>query len=444
MPVRVECSVCVESFTEGQIARCGFCEYNVCKGCVKQWLLALQTDPACMQCHQPYDREQLIAMLGKTFVQNDLKRHRENVLLDREVAMLAETAPHADRELQIRENKKRVLELKEERKKMKQRVSDIENTIRTIESTAVPLEGNEERRQFVHPCSRTGCDGFLQANWKCRKCDGITCKDCGMFKGNDATEAEAHVCNADDLASMEMIRKDSRRCVACGAWTFKIHGCNQMYCVMPGCNTAWDWRTGKRVTGTIHNPEYFRMRREMSDLGRNLGDIPCGGLPASHEITSLVHQGLCSELHVEFTQMIRLVNHINGVEMHNYPDRAGVADNRDLRILLFLGEIERNAMKMRLQQREKRTEKNRHVNQILTMFATTISDMLRQVVISKTAYLTSWHNMTRLIDYTNDQMANVMQLYTCVVPFVYKSPGTLGYWRIVNYRPIRYAQENAP
>jgi hypothetical protein len=383
-------------------------------------------------------------MLGKTFVQNDLKRHRENVLLDREVAMLAETAPHADRELQIRENKKRVLELKEERKQWRQRVSDIEHTIRTIESTTVPLDANEERRQFVHPCSKTGCEGFLQPSWKCRKCDGITCKDCGMFKGKDAAEAEAHVCNADDLASMEVIRKDSRRCVACGAWTFKIHGCNQMYCVKPGCNTAWDWRTGKRVTGTIHNPEFFRMQRELNELGRNLDDIPCGGLPTTHEVSRLVHEGLCSELHMQFLQIVRLVNHINAVEMRNYPDRAEVEDNRDLRILLFLGEIERATMKTKLQQREKRTQKNRHVNQILTMFATTISDMLRQVVLTRTNFWTSWHNMTRLIDYTNEQMAHVMQLYTCIVPFVYKSPGHLGYWRIVNYRPILYAAADAP
>ena len=421
---RIECNLCMNSCTAGQMASCLFCEYEVCKVCARRWLLSLNEDPNCMNCHRPFNHDALTQLFGTTFVRTEWKRQRENVLLDRETAMLPETQPYVRQELQRRENKKRIAELTAERINLKRQLTETDRAIRDIQYAEVPVEQGE-RREFVQRCARSGCDGFLQHTWRCRKCNGDTCKDCGVYKGE---HTEEHVCKEEDKSSMELIRKDSRRCVACGAWTYKIHGCNQMYCVAPGCNTAWDWRTGKRVTGVIHNPEYFRMQRELNILGRNLNDIPCGGAPSLQEIHA-IWRPPCSAYN-KVSGLIRLVHHINVEEIPRYPDRAEARDNRDLRILYTLSEISNEELKIRLQQREKKQNKLRDVNMMLTMFSTTVSDILRQMVIEPSSMENRYQEVLQLIRYFNREVSKIAFRYQCVVPSIYTMDIAGGYWRV--------------
>ena len=434
---RAECNLCMNSCTPGQMASCLFCEYEVCKPCARRWLLSLNEDPSCMNCHRPFNHDALTQLFGATFVRTEWKRQRENVLLDRETAMLPETQPFVRQELQRRENKKRIAELEAERNDLKRQLRETDRAISDIHNADVPVQIETERREFVQRCARTGCEGFLQHTWRCRKCNGDTCKDCGVFKGDTP---EAHVCKDEDKASMELIRKDSRRCVACGAWTFKIHGCNQMYCVAPGCNTAWDWRTGKKVTGVIHNPEYFRMQRELNILGRNINDIPCGGAPTLTEIYSKWRPP-CVEYN-KVSGLLRLISHINLEEIPRYPDRAEAHDNRDLRILFTLSEISNDDLKVRLQQREKKQNKLRDINMMLTMFVTTVSDIMRQMIIDPFTMLTRYEEVLQLIRYFNREVGKIASRYQCVVPSIYTMDITGGYWRMRTSRWVTNIQED--
>lgn len=425
MPERHDCNICQSNCTKGQLASCVFCEYHVCKSCARQWLLSLNEDPSCMNCHRPFNHDVMTQMFGASFVKSEWKRHRENVLLDRETAMLAETQPYVDQELQNRENRKRVIELEQEKERLKRQMREIDRTILDISTTRVEVQ--TDRREFIQRCAGDGCDGFLTHNWKCRKCEMDTCKDCGAFKGENP---ELHVCKDEDKASMKMIREDSRRCVKCGAWTYKIHGCNQMYCVAPGCNTAWDWRTGKVVTGVIHNPEYFRMRRELNNLGRDLNDIPCGGAPSLREIVSQWKSGSFENL--VMTEFIRLLHHINMEELPRYPDRPHAQDNRDLRIRFFLSELRADDMKIKLQQREKKTSKQRDINMLLNMLVTTLSDLMRQIMVDPTSFHANHTNIKLLIMYYNRELGKICYRYQCVGPSVYTNNIDGGYWRIRN------------
>jgi hypothetical protein len=51
------------------------------------------------------------------------------------------------------------------------------------------------------------------------------------------------------------------------------------------CNTAFSWKTGEIVTGTIHNPHFYELQQRKGIQMRNVGDIQCGGMP---RITPLV------------------------------------------------------------------------------------------------------------------------------------------------------------
>ena len=425
---RRDCQVCLTSCTPGQLSTCPFCDYDVCKSCCRRWLLSLNEDPSCMNCKTTWSNECLHQLFGPTFVNTEWKQHRQNVLLDREVAKLPETAPYVTRELQIRDNRKRVRELEKERDRLRRAVHDISSTIRTIETTEVPLN-EAEKREFIQRCARPACDGFLSSAWKCRSCHGLTCRDCGVFRGV-GDEALDHVCVEADKASMELIRRDSRRCVACGTWTFKVHGCNKMYCVAPGCNTSWDWKTGRKVTGVIHNPEYFRMRRELNLLNRDPRDVPCGGAPSMVEIHRKWPSNTTNN-HVA-CGLLRLLNHITAEELPRFPDHEDADSNRDLRILFTLSEITREKMKAKLQQREKKNSKDRSIHAILQMFVTTTSDCLRQAMLYDNLD-EQVQIVTSLVNYMNGEMKKISTQYGCVVPMVYRSSVGIDhavYWRV--------------
>lgn len=422
MTARHDCNLCMSSCTQKQLASCLFCDYNVCKPCARTWLLSLTEDPSCMNCHRPFDHDAMVQLFGASFMKTEWKRHRENVLLDREIAMLPETKRYVDQELQLRENRKRVAELHDEKERLKRQMAEIDGMIFGIVTTNVEVD-NTERREFIQRCAHTECDGFLTTNWKCRKCGFDTCKDCGAFKGDSA-----HICKQEDKESMKLIREDSRHCVKCGAWTYKISGCNQMYCVAPGCNTAWDWRTGRVVTGVIHNPEYFRMRRELNILNRDLNDIPCGGAPTLYEIGKQWERKS-----PEFYYMIgflQILQHITIEEIPRYPEQAMAQDNRDLRIRFFLAEIGADEMKVKLQQREKKVNKTRAINMLLTMLASTMGDLMRQIVLQPEDFYKIVDNIHSLIMYYNRELQKICYKYQCVGPSIYKTDWKATDWSI--------------
>jgi hypothetical protein len=45
------------------------------------------------------------------------------------------------------------------------------------------------------------------------------------------------------------------------------------------CNTAFSWRTGRVVTGHIHNPHFIELQHRNGVVLRSVGDVPCGGMP---------------------------------------------------------------------------------------------------------------------------------------------------------------------
>ena len=90
------CPICIEIITPSKYVECGFCNYTCCSDCVKQYLLSIVDDANCMNCKRIFDRETLLKILPKTFIQNGYKKHRENVLLERETAMLSATQPYVD------------------------------------------------------------------------------------------------------------------------------------------------------------------------------------------------------------------------------------------------------------------------------------------------------------------------------------------------------------
>jgi len=204
--------------------------------------------------------------------------------------------------------------------------------------------GNPEtvRREFLMRCPAEECRGFLSTAYKCGVCDKKTCSDCLELLPVDAVDA-AHTCNPQSVESAKAIKKETRPCPKCGARIFKIDGCDQMWCTVEGCSTAFSWTSGHVVTGRVHNPHYYEwLRRNGGQAApdREVGDIPCGGIPANWVFTRLVIR----EQNLAIGEKNKILEiHRNIVEfearLNDYPARPAANANKDINVSYLMNGI---------------------------------------------------------------------------------------------------------
>jgi hypothetical protein len=411
------CPVCADHrLTTSNTIRCIACEFESCKKCAKAFQLQSIQDPSCMKCRRLYTRAEGVQAFGKAFVQGYLKRHRENVLLEREMAMMPATVPYVAREKKRRESIQRMLALKRRRRMLRQALVDVEVEIGSLVRSA-RTEDPPPKEEAVYKCSRNGCAGYLDASKKCLSCDRHTCIHCDSPKDGDD-----HVCKDEDVQSVRVVRKEARPCPSCNIMISRTSGCDQMWCTL--CKCTFSWRTGSRLHGTVHNPHYYEYLRANSNqhVPRNPLDIPCGDIPTAGELlrtlsSCSVHNAgqRMTTLHIH-----RLVVHVRDHEIPLYPvEQESEETNRDLRILYCLNELDTTSMKIQLQRREKRSQKLREIRSILEMFYATTGDLLRQFTLGEIDSLSEClTEITQLIHYFNTSMLDVSRFFSCRVPLV--------------------------
>ena len=102
-----ECQICFNKYTKilRKPVECQYCKYSSCLECAKKYILSIVTDPKCMKCNVAWNREFIDSHFTTTFRNNELKKHRENVLLDREKSLLPATVEQAQVAKQLKANK---------------------------------------------------------------------------------------------------------------------------------------------------------------------------------------------------------------------------------------------------------------------------------------------------------------------------------------------------
>ena len=282
-----DCPICCETYNKSSRApitcECSDCNFTSCKTCVRTYLLSQTTDPGCMHCNKAWSQRFLSATLNQSFINGDFRKHRAKILREAQQSRLQDSVQAAQRQLeieglqtQIKEADDKILQLNKllnQAKVERQRLS----TRRYALMNGMDVEENkEDKRQFIVPCPAPDCRGFLSTQWKCGLCDLYACKHC--FEVIGYTKDEPHECKPENIASAELIRKDTKPCPACGVRIHKLEGCDQMWCTE--CHVAFSWRTGKRTNANIHNPHYLEWQRknEVNGAVRAIGDVACGGL----------------------------------------------------------------------------------------------------------------------------------------------------------------------
>lgn len=427
-----ECQICASPFTKvlRKKTECPFCQYEACSSCVQQYILTVNDTPNCMNCHKTWSRHVLVKNCSNSFIENEYKRHRENVLFDLERALMPSTQQHVEHILMIRKNK--VQQMKN-RIEIDYLFSTIPRSLRTIEDKKLEIEirrkihhiqteneildfinyGQKEstetqKREFVHSCATKDCKGFLSSRWKCGICEKYTCSECHESKGSD--ETIEHVCNPDSLASVQMLKKDSnvKPCPKCHMTISKVDGCDQMFCVM--CKIAFSWRTGHIVSGVIHNPHYLEYLRRNGGDTRNIGDIQCGGLPRlrTHcyrypDITA-IHRST-AEYQAYKLPMFMNIN-LNNPNMH-----------MDLRTRYMLNELSEPMFKLKLQQKDKEKHKFVEIGQAMSTYIQVVCDIFNKFM-ENNKYEECISEFKNIMEYMNGVLRDISKTYKCSVPLI--------------------------
>jgi hypothetical protein len=380
---------------------CG-CGFSTCGKCLKTYLADSTSDADCMACHRPFDQAFLCDALGSGWVNGAYKKHKSKIMMDKEMARLASAQPAAKRVLDLEEKDEELLAIKREIRACQIKYQEKQHEKYVLRSGRAPIE----RKQFIHKCGVADCLGSLSTAWKCGMCDTFSCSKCHAVKGPDRDAA--HTCNAEDIASVEEIKKSTRGCPSCGTAIYKIEGCDQMFCTMPGCETAFSFRTGRRETGRVHNPHYFEMRQQgLLGAVRAPGDIRCGGGPSLNLIRSLIEKAgatkySSAELRVhpdpairdrqytfafkedwaqKFNEDIyRGSAHFAEVIVNRLRERVTAAmDNEDLRVALLLKRTSEKKMKSDLARRDKKLRQDQAVLDIMEIFSIVLQEALLKV-----------------------------------------------------------------
>jgi hypothetical protein len=398
------------------------------------------------------------------FVTKEYKQRRENLLLEREKSMMPATQVYVELEKEVRRLTKEIARAKLElelahgdynkinnqnlgvlavehgfttefdalihRHKLSQEqrkvISNMNIDIQSLEwkqnELITRIHGREldvgKRASFVRACPHADCKGFLSTAWKCGLCENWTCPTCHEVKGLE--KDAAHTCNPDNVATAELLARDSRHCPNCASMIFKINGCDQMWCTQ--CHTAFSWRTGRIETHTVHNPHYFEYQRTHGTLARQPGDVPCGGIPDWNVVYRLLGSNAPARIGInvynDIVNAYRSHGHAQYSVIPRYQEANVLNENRDLRIKYMIGDIQDDEFKKKIQQREKANQRKRDIRQVVEMYMTILTDLFQSFIVTCDAQ--NLHmNLEGLRDHYNTTINKVQFVYKCAVPSVY-------------------------
>jgi hypothetical protein len=368
------CHVCTEPFNKISHKKliCCFCQFESCHKCVQRYILNEIQDPSCMKCHKIWTREFVDTHLSKQFINNELKIHRENILFEKEKNLLPDTQYNV-RLLHQQE------EIDREIKSSEQQVEELQKRIEELERKRAeinPFQHVPRQVQYKNriQCPVKDCRGFVEdihQTFSCGICNTVICHSCREIVAVD------HKCVPETVKTIVLLDSDTKRCPSCLVQIFKINGCDQMWCT--SCHIAFDWKTGERVRGIIHNPHYHDYVEQRGAPIRRRESYQRFEFIDTDVIVQLLTQQECHELTIyQIIEVYRYVIHYYEVDLRRLPTRFDDTVNLDLRIHYLNKNITEEEFKNKLQRRQKDIEKKIEYRDI----GETYVDIMNDIFIS--------------------------------------------------------------
>ncbi len=450
------CTICFESFNKSfhkQII-CPYCNNSTCRNCTQTYIKNT-TQPNCPNttCTKAWTEDFLSENFTKTFLLNEYKECRENILLDIEKARLPETQEFA---IRYKYAKDSLRDLEQEKEIMRTKILNavstaisIPNTIdaqricesfvselcfKQLKSNMIRLKNSygveeprtEEPREVVPPktmkvdktwtfnirCPNKNCEGFIDDTWECKLCVVLVCKHCHECikkdKGKTKKEIfENHVCDKAILENVKAIKKEAKPCPKCASMISKVSGCNHMWCTQ--CHVAFDWKTGVFQV-SAHNPHYFEWMRNHQVVQPN---EPLEPLCLTNEQTleRIINSNLNN---IKILRMCRFMYQLMAysLQYNNYEDNALFK----LRVMRLVGEINDDTWKDRLQRIDKIKQKNKCVKQIIDTLIQAGMDIVREIMKPKSDKEKIYNDFNDLRQYCESSMDKVKSRFNNKVP----------------------------
>lgn len=416
------CPICINTFTDKvrKAIECPICDFKCCLECFKTHTKS-GGDIMCMNpdCRSVFQEKFIRENLPNSFIKKEYGSARKEFLWDSEKGMMPETQPIVEAKIDYMRAEKELKQLQLEYRRMiaekKEEMAEAKNIMRGKKKS-----DNAGKRTFLSKCPHEGCQGYLNSAYNCGICGHSTCSKCFQIKGED------HVCNEDDIKTAELIRSDTKGCPSCGELIHKIQGCDQMWC--PSCSTAFSWKTGKIVTGVIHNPHYFEYRNRNGGNDRNVRDIPCGGLIGlevlKNETRKIEIPSDRARVEIDLERYWRFAAELRDdiTTMTEENDRFN--STKDLRIRFMMNEITEESFKNQLLRRDNLSIKNKEVVQVYNTIALLIEDQLRNITVVEgiSAVIEIVDELKRIIDYGNGIFLDLAKTYKVSMPKIIYTP----------------------
>lgn len=395
------CPICCEIYTKNirKKLTCPYCNYSSCTTCYKTYIFNNLAEPNCMNCRKRMPREVIYDNYPKKFINTDYKKHRENMLIDQEMAMMPSTQ-------NILELKNRINQMERNQMEINQKISQLEDERAAI--NAIIYRYNEiynrphlyysnnnnkivkkESSQFIKPCPKNECRGFLSTKYNCGVCGTKVCPHCHEIKkekNDEEKKEEEHKCDPAIVESIKLIKAETKSCPKCGVCIYKAMGCSQMWCT--SCKTAFDWKTGSIVNGVIHNPHYFEYLRSIGQEEQEIRNRFEQGLQGINCLTwdqlrYTTSRFSCMRIFDQFVNDLwnisRQINHIRDIIIPSISNNFETPEqlNADLRVMYLNGYISKDELKIKVQRRDKKNIYNQNIREVIQMYSDVLSDILR-------------------------------------------------------------------
>lgn len=306
-------------------------------------------------------------------------------------------------------------------------------------------DSSSERRNFVMPCGREGCDGFLSTRWRCMRCDQYRCPDCHVNLDTDTKDQ--HVCNPDDVATAKTIMAETKACPKCGTRIQRSHGCDHMWCTE--CNTSFLYSSGRVIPDSHNTNPHYHMWRQSQGAGGNILQNVCpqdAGFISEFHLSCLMFGLGLATYEVAMALELRMLIE---PQVGNRPPGFGLmidesldedkAENR--RHEFILGLITEEQLRNRLFLSYRRNERKKHHNDIVRTIRAAGAQILLDIMAATTAKQARRHIQAigELLRFANESYLriNTQLLYT-TTPIITK------YFQYVDLVPIKKISTYVP
>ena len=419
------CAICCDGFNASnrKSISCPFdsCSKTACRSCYQTFLCGEDvTVPKCMFCNTQFTHSQIQHLgLTKSFIKGEFAKHQQEILFAQEQAMLpaAQAAVAHDRLVQNIDDQ--IKSVNAEIKRLQALKEDLMHTKNHLRRHGPqPQEHDPVDHEFIHRCADSGCNGFVSSAWKCATCDKYTCSHCRELKAE--RDDPLHVCNPDTVASVALLKADTKPCPNCKVLVHKTDGCDQMFCTQ--CKRLWSWNTGRFETRG-HNPHYLQWMRENGAAGgmpRDPNDVICGR-EIDHQFLTQLYQArrtiLNPEIRRDVDSIVSIVTSVPHLRFHELPrfqvDR--VAINLNPRKAFVSNKLSLHKFKQTILRNHLLADRNEHIAQIIQAVIQATTDIAFRFLSDLQAFNLNQHNqhntqfshqheLINLITYANHEL----------------------------------------